>query len=114
MKSEMDAEGRRRFILGPVEIAIAGLLPSLLLALLITQWNSRDAKIDRMSDVLVEQVTQTALMKEQLRTLSLQLVNMPGMNDKLIRLEATTEQQRAVNDAQDRAIDELRKVRGLR
>lgn len=107
MKAELGDDGRRRFILGPVEMAAAALLPSLLLTLLVTNWNSRDAKIDQLTLNMNDQLTQTTLIKEQLRTLSQQLANVPGLNDRVIRVESKVEQN-------TRDIEELRKVRGLR
>lgn len=107
MKAEIGEDGRRRFVLGPVEMMIAGLLPSALLGILVANWNARDAKIEKMSEAFSEQVTETKLIKEQLKTLTLTLANVPGLNDRVIRVEAKVEQQ-------GRDIDELRKVRGLR
>lgn len=102
-----DAEGRKRFILGPVEVALAGLIPTILCALLIGNWNSATDTIAKQGDALGEMSKQMASMSTQLSQLNTQLADLPSLRTRVTQMEGDVQRNK-----QD--IAEIKAMRGLR
>jgi hypothetical protein len=89
------SDGQRRFILGPVEMWIVGLVGLGLVALVGLLFNSFFARMNeqaavasRQGDTLNTLVTQQAVANGQLSTLNVQLSGIPGLTDRVTKLEA--------------------------
>lgn len=100
-------DGHWNFRLGPVEKWIVGLGASLLTLALGTIYLRIDSQLETQGKTLGVLVTQNAVMTTQLSTMNSQLANVPGLTDRVSRLEVK-------DQAQDESIKELRSVRGLK
>ena len=107
MQTFNDADGHRRFVLGPIEVGVASIIPAMLLGLLVWLGSSVMARLDKAGETMERLGTQQAVMTAQLTTLSLQLADVPALNVRISRLEVKQE-------ANTETIKELRGVRGLK
>lgn len=107
MQTYNDADGRQRFVLGPMEVAIASIIPAMLLGLLVWLGSSVMDRLDKAGETMERLGTQQAVMTAQLTTLSLQLADVPALNVRLSRVEVKQE-------ANTELIKELRGTKGLK
>lgn len=107
MDTVSGADGRKRFILGPVEIGIVAALPSVLLALLVWNWTAALATIGKQGESIAELSKSVTLMQEQMRVMNLTFAGIPALNERVSRLEVRM-------DNAEEKLSEQRQMRGLR
>ena len=79
LRTYQDDEGRKRYALGPVEIAIVVSIPTLLLSLLVWLGSAMAAQLD-VNSVKMDRIdTQQAVMTSELKTITKQLETLPEM-----------------------------------
>lgn len=93
---EQKPDGRSRFVLGPVERWIAGIVGAGIVA--VGYW-----LVSSMQIVL----TQQAVANQQLQTIGAQLTDVPQLRRDVVELRVQVK-------AHDEAIKELRQTRGLK
>jgi hypothetical protein len=101
------ADGRKRFILGPVEVGIVAALPTLLLALLVWNWRSSLNTIEEQGRAIATLSDSVVLMQEQMRVMNLTFAGIPALNERVSRLEVRM-------DNAEEKLAEQRQMRGLR
>jgi hypothetical protein len=101
------ADGHTRWILGPVEMSIVAAIPTLLLVLLGYQVNAFANSLNALTMASVDQAKQLAVANVQMQNIGDQLADMPGLAQRVSRLEVRM-------DGQEEISKELRAVRGLK
>lgn len=92
---------------GKAETWIAAAVTVLLTGAMGVIYKRIDTQLDRQNDSLGVLATQQAVMASQLSTMNVQLANVPGLTERVSRLEVRTE---ALEEGQR----EQRQLRGVR
>lgn len=107
MDTVSGADGRKRFILGPIEIGVVAALPTMLLGLLVWNWTSALSTINAQGQSIAELSKSVTLMQEQMRVMNLTFAGIPALNERVSRLEVRM-------DNADEKLAEQRLMRGLK
>lgn len=114
MDLERKSAGRLHFALGPVEKWVVSSGAALLVVLLGLVYSGITSKIDsqqkgqeRTNDTMQQVVRQQAVTNSQLASINLQLANVPGLTERVSRVEVRVE---SLEEGQR----ELRGLRGAR
>lgn len=101
------ADGHRRFMVGPVELAIVASIPIVLMGWFAWNWNKAMETIGDQGKAMATITTQLAVLQDNVLQLRVQLADVPGLAQRVSRLEVVT-------DAHTEQLRELRQVKGLR
>lgn len=95
------ADGKRRFMLGPVEMWIVGIIPAVLGLMLVDNWRTATSTIARQGEAIVSLSTSVERMNVQLTILNSQLSDLPM---RVTKIETELAAQRTeISDLKGRA-----------
>ena len=99
MQPTTDSEGRKRFLIGPVEMWVIGLIPAVLGHMLVDNWRTANLTISEQGKAIVGLTSSIAGMNKELHIMNSQLAKVP---ERVTSLEARM-------DSVERDVQELRR-----
>lgn len=102
-----DADGHRRFVLGPVEAGVMAMIPGALIAVCVWIAIGAFSRLDKLSEDSAKQAGELRAVTVQLTTMNSTLAGVPQLTTQYAELKVRVDQH-------DEAIKELRATRGLR
>ena len=102
MERIRDTAGQTRWVLGPIELAIASLIPALLLAIMAWLGSRFASNLDAQGSAIFQLSTQQAVTNAQLTTLTQQLADVPSLTREVAELKVQVK----------RNTDDLQNLRG--
>jgi hypothetical protein len=87
MERVRDSSGQSRWILGPIEMAVASLVPVILLSIMAWLGSRFASNLDAQGQAIYELSTQQAVTNTQLATLTQQLADVPSLTREVAELK---------------------------